>query len=419
MNSDVIIIGAGAAGLMAARELSRAGKKVLILEARNRIGGRILPLNESDFDYPAQGGAEWVHGEAPVTRTLVKEAGLTFIPEDGEVWSMRDGELVQMTQFVTNDPVLKEKTQLLTEDIPLSKFLSRYLAEEKYAKLRNSIIKMAEGYDAADPELVSTFMIRDAWLIDSTWNDGRIKEGYTALLQFLENDCKKYGVQILLNTRVVKIEVSDPDVLIQTSDRKFTTYRVVVTVPLPLLKEIQFVPSIEKKLEAASRIGFGGVIKVLLKFKTRWWIDSLGKDMSTMSFMLSNEPFMTWWTQYPVINPVLTGWIAGPEVLKYKDTSSEQLVELAIESLSRIFKVDKAFLQQNLVTARSFNWPIDPFTKGSYSYSTYKTEDAYEILADPISNRIFIAGEAVGKASATVEGALESGQRVALQILDL
>src|SRR3990167_2674868 len=89
--ADVVIIGAGAAGLMAARELSKAGKKVLILEARDRIGGRIYPLPESEWGYGAQGGAELVHGEAPVTRNLAAEAGLTITPL-GEWWSVRDGK---------------------------------------------------------------------------------------------------------------------------------------------------------------------------------------------------------------------------------------------------------------------------------------------------------------------------------------
>jgi monoamine oxidase len=75
---DVIIIGAGAAGLMAARELARAGKKVTILEARDRIGGRIYPLSAEDFGYEAMGGAEFVHGPAPITCEIVKEAGLTL-----------------------------------------------------------------------------------------------------------------------------------------------------------------------------------------------------------------------------------------------------------------------------------------------------------------------------------------------------
>ena len=83
---NIIVIGAGAAGLMAARELGRAGKRVTILEARERCGGRIHPLPSAEFGYPAEGGAEFVHGEAPITQRLLREAGLSTLPLQGARW---------------------------------------------------------------------------------------------------------------------------------------------------------------------------------------------------------------------------------------------------------------------------------------------------------------------------------------------
>jgi monoamine oxidase len=88
----IVVIGAGAAGLMAARELARAGKRVTILEARDRCGGRIHPLPSADFGYPAEGGAEFVHGEAPVTHGLLREAGLSLLPIQGTQWTVEDGK---------------------------------------------------------------------------------------------------------------------------------------------------------------------------------------------------------------------------------------------------------------------------------------------------------------------------------------
>src|SRR3981081_4812086 len=86
-----VVIGAGAADLMAARELGRAGRKVTVLEARDRCGGRIHPLPATKFGYPAEGGAEFVHGEAPVTRALLREAGLSLLPIQGTQWTGEDG----------------------------------------------------------------------------------------------------------------------------------------------------------------------------------------------------------------------------------------------------------------------------------------------------------------------------------------
>ena len=420
-NPEIIIIGAGAAGLMAARELGKAGKKVLILEARDRIGGRILSLNESDFGYPAQGGAEWVHGEAPVTRGLIKEADLTLIPEDGEIWSNRTGTLSLHKQFIEGNGSLKEKLAALKEDISIADFLEQNFTDEKDADFKNSVIKATEGYDAADPKLVSTFMLKDEFLNDSEWNDGRIKEGYTALLKFLEDECVKYAVKFVLNTPVKKIRLENADVAVQTLQKEFRAKKVVVTVPLPLLKEIEFEPNINEKIKAASKIGFGNVIKVLIKFKTRWWEHIQGKDLSKMAFLLCNEKFLTWWTQYPEINPVLTGWMAGPEAGKYKDASSEELLDLALDSLSNALKVSKEKIKSEIALSKVFNWPADPFTKGAYSYTTYKTGDAYAKLVEPIDDAIFFAGEALysGHATATVEGALGSGLETAQKILSL
>src|SRR5579864_7234746 len=89
-----LVVGAGAAGLMTARELARAGKRVTILEARERCGGRIYPLPAEEFGYPAEGGAEFVHGAAPVTRTVMREARLSLSPREGTRWSARTGALL-------------------------------------------------------------------------------------------------------------------------------------------------------------------------------------------------------------------------------------------------------------------------------------------------------------------------------------
>src|SRR5262245_25260022 len=116
--TEIIIIGAGASGLMAACELSKVGKKVIILEARDRVGGRIMPLSEKEFGYPAQGGAEFIHGKAPITRSLMAEAGLTYVYMGGEVWSVRDGEPVKTTWDMPDEDILHEKLQELKNDMP-------------------------------------------------------------------------------------------------------------------------------------------------------------------------------------------------------------------------------------------------------------------------------------------------------------
>lgn len=422
MQTEIIIIGAGAAGLMAARELAKAGKKVMILEARERIGGRIWPLDDGEFGYQAQAGAEFVHGPAKVTKELIAEAGLTFVPMEGEIWSIRGGSPVQAEEFMTYRETISEKLKELTEDTPILSFLDKYFVGEEHGALRNSIIKMVEGYDAADPTKISTFALREEWLGHGQWQQGRIKEGYRALLNFLAAECKKNQVQIILDKKVIAIDVSTDTSIIRCEDgQEYQAEKVITTLPLPVLATLQYHPAIPEKLAAADKIGFGSVIKIILRFKDQWWFKTLGQDFSKLMFMLSNETVPTWWTQYPAQYPVLMGWFAGPRTEKYKNVVDGEILNLALSSLASIFQVKQAFLREQLTHHRIVNWSADPFARGAYSYSTPESRQAQAELVRPVNDKLFFAGEALysGQETATTEGALASGKEVAGRILNI
>lgn len=416
----IIIIGAGAAGLMAARTLSAAGKQVIILEARDRIGGRIWPLSAGSFGYEAQAGAEFVHGEALVTKSLAQVAGMTLIETEGDMWSSRDGELTINGVLIPDQDILRDKLRALEEDMPISSFLDRHFSQEHFAPLRKAILDMVQGYDAADPERVSTFELRDEWLGGDVWKQYRIKEGYGALLAFLESECRKNGTEIHLNTHVQKIETNGT--VVKAHDSGGVIYegtKVVVTVPLPILSDITFVPPIPEKIYAASKMGYGGVIKILLRFKDQWWTNTLGKDFSEMDFMFSDGEVRTWWTQHPLPYPVLTGWVAGPHAEKLKGRSDDDILDIAMNSLSTIFKVPVDTLYKELVRPMIANWPADPYARGAYSYATPASRASRTEILKPVFGTIFFAGEALyeGKETATVEGALASGLSTAHKIL--
>ncbi len=418
--SDIVIIGAGASGLMAGRVLAEAGKKVVILEARDRIGGRIWPLPKDEFGYNAQGGAEFVHGKAPVTKALAKEAGVTLTPTEGDMWNVRDGEITVNERPVQNQGVLYAKLKTLEKDMPIAEFFDKYFPGDEYRELRGAIFNMVEGYDAADPKRVSTFALRDEWLGNDEWLQYRIKEGYGVLLEFLRRKCVEHDADIQLNKMVTAAEINSSGAIVRCGNAvAYQAKQVIVTVPLPLIKKIAFTPAIPKKLEAAEKIGYGGTIKLLLRFKDRWWAHALGKDFDEMGFMISNQQFGVWWTQYPNVAPVLVGWLGGPRAQKFAQSSSEEILETSIESLANIFKMTKERVKGELVHARVFNWPADPLSLGAYSYTTPETESAQEELLRPVDNKIFFAGEALyeGKDASTVEGAFASGKEVALKIL--
>ena len=144
-----------------------------------------------------------------------------------------------------------------------------------------------------------------------------------------------------------------------------------------------------------------------------------GLDLSKMGFLLSNEPFLTWWTQYPLEVPAMVGWMAGPDAFKYKGLSNEELLDMGLATLARILKIDARWLHEQVEHFDVGNWPADPYAKGSYSYTKVSTTDAYDRLREPIQRRVFFAGEALnpGSTTATVEGAFQSGMQIAEEVL--
>jgi monoamine oxidase len=418
--TEIIIVGAGAAGLMCAYELAKAGKKVLLLEARDRIGGRIWQIDDA-FGVPIQAGAEFVHGAAPVTKAVVKEAGLTFIPtEIVDLYHVVNGQLVLDEGTMLYQKLLNEKLQQLKEDIPIAEFLDTCFGDDTYAELKNSIAKKVEKYDAADPAKMSTFALRKECLQGTDWEQGVIKEGYGALVQFLETECRTSGVEVLLNQVVDTIEQSITGIRVRcTNNKTYTASHAVVTVPVPIIKTIKFQPVLPQKQEAAAAVGFGGAVKVVLLFSEQWWHEALSSKPSTTTFILSKETIPTWWTPYPRITPLLVGWAAGPQAEKLKAHSSEEIIEYGLDSLATVFKQSKEELRKRLIKAEAYNWPQDQFARGAYSYPTPKTEAAISELLQPVNNQLFFAGEALyeGDQTATVEGALASGQQTARRLL--
>ncbi len=416
---QIVIVGAGAAGLMAARELGRAGRKVTVLEARDRCGGRIHPLPAAEFGYAAEAGAEFIHGEAPVTRSLLREARLPVLPVEGRPWTGKDGRLSREPSQDRHQAKLHAALQDLEDDLTVAEFLRRHFAGPDYEALRHSIERMVEGYDAADPERASILALRDEWMDRGRSTQARIAGGYGALVDFLTAECRSHGVAIHLGSTVSAIEASHGRGVVRCANGDVHAYdATVLTLPLPLLKEIALPAAEYERAQAAAHIGFGNVIKILLRFDTRWWVDQQ-RDLADLTFLLSEARIPVWWTQHPTDLPVLTGWFGGPKTEAMANLGEQELIAAGLASLAEIFALDAKQPMPNLVAARAVNWVHDPLARGAYSYATPKTRAAQAALSKSEGGTVFFSGEALyrGRDMGTVEAALASGLETARILL--
>jgi monoamine oxidase len=305
-------------------------------------------------------------------------------------------------------------------DLPIAEFLETHFAGRQYDELRRTITRMVEGYDAADPGRASTFAIRDEWMARGEGQQGRVAEGYGALVEYLVSECRRLGAAIHLGAAVTAINEDRGRIAARCRDGAiFEADAAILTVPLPLLSEIVLPSPARERVAATADIGFGNVVKILLRFRTKWWADHGGRDLADLSFLLSEAAVPTWWTQHPAGYPVLTGWFAGPKADTVSSFTATELVDIGLASLAEIFDLPLDRIRRDLVASRAINWGNDPFARGAYSYATPKTREAQSVLGKPDGGVIFFSGEALyaGPDMGTVEAALASGQETAQTIL--
>ena len=415
MKYDVIIIGAGAAGLLAMRNLAKAGYHVCMLEAAGISGGRISTIKE-DFENNVESGAEFIHGKLPFTFQLLKEAGLSYEAVEGKMIGVRQGQWQSEEHYDHWDEFMRQLRNLKT-DITILQFLEENFSGPEYIHLRQAVQRFSEGFDLAEISKASILSIKKEWE-DIDKPQFRIKGGYIQLIEYLVNSCRQLNGEFYFNTCVHKIDHEEGNVTVHTVDnKKFHANKLIITVSAGVLQSgtIQFKPALSDHAVAIQGLGFGTVIKFLLEFKTSFWKEF---DDET-GFLLTDEEIPTWWTQFPAESNLLTGWLGGPNATKKIFEPDSSLLQTALQSLSSIFRMPPAMLQEELMNYKIINWLNQPYIKGGYSYNTLHSEKARKILASPVNNTIYFAGEAISKSESqgTVESALQSGHDTAEMLI--
>jgi monoamine oxidase len=396
---DVLVVGAGAAGLAAAAELTRAGRSVLIVEARDRIGGRCCTRRLPGVAVPVELGAEFIHGRPQATYSLMEKAGVAAVDSTRTQLVLRDGHLQPVNMFTHAQTVARRK--LKGRDVSFRAFLAR---QRLPSLTRTLATMMVQGFDAADPRLASAREILDEWTGVSSAQP-RPNGGYGPVLDFLARQAK---VQLQTVVREVRWKRSSVEVRGTFRGERWSAWapRAVITLPIGVLPSLR----IREKNAALARLASGPVIRVAMAFREAFW----EKDHPGVAFFHSPKAaFPTFWTPLPMHAPLLTAWAGGPKAARLTGSSEKLLLGSALESVRSVFG-----RTEEPSGFAIHDWQADPYARGGYSYVRVGGTGAREELAEPLEETLYFAGEATDtEQSGTVGGALASGIRAAKEIL--
>jgi monoamine oxidase len=440
---DVLIIGAGAAGLAAAAELARAGKSALVLEARERIGGRAWTLDVPGLPVPVELGAEFIHGRPAATFSLLRKTGIAAIERSGDGWYGKGGKLERTGEILAELRRAIRRARVPRTDVSFETFLDRHLGHLS-APARAFARRRVEGYDAADPARASARAILEEWAGEddaSAASHYRPAGGYGAPLAALAATLRGGSVELRLRSVVHAVRWRPGSVTVegvQTIDEKrgtrneqriafrVTARKAIITLPLGVLQlpsrapgAVRFTPALAEKREALKGLAPSPVLKAVLLFRDAFWeMPERGRYRNAVFFRATGERFPSFWTALPERAPLLTAWAGGPNAIRLSGAAAPQVIRQAVTSLAAIFG-GRAGIKARLEAAWLHDWQEDPFARGAYSYVTVGGHGARRALAAPLRDTLFFAGEATDFQGehGTVAGALRSGSRAAREVL--
>jgi monoamine oxidase len=477
-SADVIVVGAGVAGLAAARRLGEAGLRVLILEARGRIGGRVWTIYTPEGS-PVELGAEFIHGVPPNIFGAIRAAHLDVREFTGRRWIQTDGKLQRDQDFFAQTNRVLDRMDGSAPDHSFSRFLGD-CEEDDEARLWG--LEYVEGFHGARAERISVRSLLRSRRAEAELEGRRsfrLARGYGELLRVMR-EALPASVAVRLNTTAQSVRWARHKVRVQARSAgesvELSAPRALLTLPLGVLQAppelpgaVRFEPELEEKKSALLLLFMGQAIRLSLKFRERWWERASGSryhagELRDMSFIFSHQEwFPTWWTSAashpstptegalgtpvshpstptegalgtpvshpstptegalgtPGSAPILTGWAASRRGERLTGRSGHFMRDRALDSLSSIFEFPRPTLELMLQGWYVHDWQSDPYSRGSYSYVGVDGEGAQEELAKPLADTLFFAGEATNCEGhhGEVHGAIETGERAAREIL--
>jgi monoamine oxidase len=423
--AKVLVIGAGCAGLAAAARLAAGGVEPVVLEARERAGGRVATIRVPGLATAIELGAEFVHGEGEHTLALARRAGIPLVDVGGRPASFADGAPRDDVRSVARLALLLER---MDRNAPVERTFAEELArvgDGVDPVDRERLLEYVRGYHAADPLRASARSILTSELDEEPGSHRQMRPvgGQGAFVEALVRELPAGALR--LGHRVEAVEWRAGAVRVRGARAGGGAFEegapaAVIALPAALLQAepeaggIAFAPRLEAKRAPLAGLGTGSVLRATFLFDAPFW-EPVAYGMGFLRIPGPNAP--VWWTARPSADPVLVAWAGGTQTRP--NLANAERADRALSDLARHLGVSEPEVRRRVVSSWTHDWDADPFARGAYTYPLAGVEAPWRGLAEPIAATLFFAGEAtqVHGRLGTVEGALGSGVRAANEAL--
>ncbi|HYD51748.1 MAG TPA: NAD(P)/FAD-dependent oxidoreductase [Gemmatimonadaceae bacterium] len=428
---DAVVVGAGVAGLAAARRLRDAGARTLVLEARTRVGGRILTVHPPDLPIAVELGAEFLHGASQVVEAIARAHRLPAVEVTGERRRATARGLAPLPDFWERiDRVMSRLDARREPERSFSEFLASRPGGASLARDRALARQFVAGFHAADLSLIGEHALADGGSPGDDLEERRLRRlplGYDGVVRAL---AAGLDAVLRLGHVVHRLEWRRGEVRVHASSPAGSALDVVraraaiVTLPLgvllarpPATGAVHIDPEPASLRRGREGLAVGHVAKVVLRFRDAFWEERASPMLSFVHGQ--GGEFPVWWTAFPLHEPVLVGWTGGPAAARLAALGRDAVIERAIASLARQLGLRTGSVRTRLVEAWWHDWDADPFARGAYSHPVVGGADAARHLARPAQGTLYFAGEAADAEgdNGTVHGAIASGTRAAGRLL--